>query len=116
MRELNGWAPATIFYSPDGEVVSIAVTESRFSREDVALLLASRRLERAPRGRHGHLLSEATDPKNQFAWKASKPIRDFAQAAIDKAQSTYARTHKGADDIDSLLWGVSLERTEKGTP
>lgn len=101
VRELNGWAPKTYTVSPEG--VTVAVTEPRFTRHEKALLLASRRAEKAPRGRHGLLLSETTDTKNQFAYRVPPPQRDYAQAAIDKAEAEYRKRYPDAP-MGALLW------------
>jgi hypothetical protein len=89
----------------DGRVLSISVTESRFTPRDVAVLLASRRAERAPRGSHGMLLSETTDPANTYAYKAALPTTDFAAKALADAQKAY-RTEFPDAQLESLLWRV----------
>lgn len=81
---------------PSGEVLSVSVTEPRFTHRERALLLASKRADSAPRGSHGLLLSDATDPRNQFKFKVPPPITDHAQAALSKAQADYEKTHPGA--------------------
>lgn len=105
VRELHGWAPTTVTVDADGNVLSVAATSPRFTRRDVDLMLASRRAEQAPRGSHGLLLSEATDPAHQYAWKADLPTTDFAAAALKKAQDQYAKSYPDAD-MSSLLWRV----------
>lgn len=95
----------TVTLDGSGGVVSVAATRPRFTPGDVALLLASRRAERAPRGSHGHLLAEATDPAHQYDWKADLPTTDFAAAALKKAQDAYAKSYPDAD-MGSLLWRV----------
>lgn len=55
VRELHGWTPKTVTVDAEGNVVSVAVTQSRFTPREVTLLLASRRAESAPRGSHGWL-------------------------------------------------------------
>lgn len=100
-------------YAADGVVVSVTVQEPRFAPGDKALLLASRRADRAPRGRHGLLLSEATDPKNQFVYRVKPPITDWAQKAINVKKAEFLKANPTAD-ADSLLWGIerSLSREE----
>lgn len=61
----------------------------------------------APRGRHGLLLSEATDPKNRGKFKVPLPITDFAQKALDDFQDRYKREYPDAD-TNSLRWLVEL--------
>ncbi len=105
VRELNGWAPASVTYSPAGEVLSVTVTEPRFTPEEKFLLLASRREDMRPRGGHGLLLSEATDPANADAYTVPLPLTDFAEKALSNAKKKY-RDRWGADALDNLLWRV----------
>lgn len=117
-RRLDGWEPAetTTVYSPDGEVVSqtITVREPEFTPTDVAVMLESRRLDAQPRGPHGLLLRDATDPAmNPFSVDSrgrfvAEPVIDFAQDAIDRAKA--ARRKKVADGDDwALIWRVTPE-------
>lgn len=82
----------------------MAVTEPRFTPREKALLLASWRADREPRGRHGFLLSEATDPDVQ--WEVGMPVRDYAQQALDKAEDDYEAQWGKAADMRSLLFRV----------
>lgn len=107
VRELHGWTPATVTRDAKGRVVSVATSEPRFTRDEVALLLASRRVEQEPRGSHGHLLSQATDPKSRGRWKAQLPTVDFAARELNAAQDAYRKQYPDAD-MDSLLWAVEL--------
>lgn len=88
--------------------MSVTVTEPRFTPGEVALLIASRRSDNAPRGAHGHLLSESTDPRTQGRWKVEPPTRDFAQERVNAAQSAYRKQWGEDADMDSLLWRVEL--------
>lgn len=97
VRELNGWVPATVTFGAAGEVVSVSVSEPRFTRDEVALLLASRRAEGAPRGEHGLLLSEAMDPANQFAFEATDPVMDWAQKTLNAARDAYRKKFPKSD-------------------
>lgn len=108
VRELNGWSPRTVTLNTAGEVVSVTATEPRFTRGEVALLLASRRSEMAPRGSHGFLLSEATDPKNQEAFTVPLPTTDFAERALIRARKKYAEQW-GGDALDATLWRAELQ-------
>lgn len=101
VRELNGWTPKTYTVGPEG--VTVTVTEPRFTPREKAMLLASRRADAAPRGRHGMLLSETTDPENQFAYKALPPVTDHAQKVIDKAEAEYRKKYPEAP-MGALLW------------
>ena len=84
-------------FDADGEVLSVAVSEPRFTRAEVALLLASRRAENAPRGEHGLLLSEAMDPKSQFAFEPTGAVTDWAQKVLNKAREDYRKKYPQAD-------------------
>lgn len=80
----------------DGRVLSVTVSQPRFTRREKALLLASRRDELS-RGKHGFLLSEAMDPANQFKFYAVGPHVDYADKAVLDAERRYAEANKGAN-------------------
>jgi hypothetical protein len=86
----------------------VTVTESRFTVQDKMVLLASRRADQVPRGSHGFTLEEATDPANQYRFKADLPTTDFAAKALKTAQDAYEKTYPDAD-MSSLLWRVDLK-------
>lgn len=88
----------------DGEVVSVTVTEPRFTPYETGLLLASRDRDNQPRGEHGIRLSEATDPAKR--WHVPLPKRDFAKAALEKAQDAYEAEWGDRADLSSLVWQV----------
>lgn len=73
------------------------VTEPRFTRAEKALLVASARADRAPVGPHGHLLSEAMDARNQFAFEASEPAMDWAQKTLNEATEAYRKKNPNTD-------------------
>lgn len=106
VRELNGWTPSTVTFGADGEVLSVTVSEPRFTAYERQLLLLSRRRDAEPRGRHGHLLSEATDPANQYSWSVPISTVDFAQAALNKAQKEFQDQWGERADMSSRLWRV----------
>lgn len=83
----------------------MTATEPRFTRREVALLLASRRAEKIPRGRHGLTLQEATDRENEYAYTVPLPTTDFAAKAIADAQEKYRKDWPDAQ-LDALLWRV----------
>ena len=83
----------------------MTVREPEFSAWDLAVLLADRHDERLPRGRHGLLLAEATNPENKDAFEVDLPTTDFAQLALDRAQERYRKAWPGAE-MGSLLWRV----------
>lgn len=103
IRELHGWSPRTVTVDADGKVLSVSVTEPRFTRREVARLLASRRLENEPRGSHGFRMSEALDPKNAYAFQAEEPLTDFAAKALHDAQEKYKSDWPDAV-MDVLRW------------
>jgi len=95
---------------------AVTVRESEYGERDRALILADWEREHEPRGSHGVLVSEATDPKfNPYSPDAegqfvAEPIVDFAQAAIDRALEARRKLIK-ADEDWPLLWPVHLERS-----
>lgn len=105
VRELQGWAPRTVTRAADGSVLSVSVAEPRFTRREVAVLLASRRAERVRRGPHGVLMSEATARENKFKFRVPLPTEDYAAKALHVAQEKYRKDYPNAS-MDSLLWRV----------
>lgn len=87
-------------------MVSVTVTESRFTPFEKALLLASRRADNVPRGSHGILVSDATDPKIQDQWVA-EPVTDFAQKALNAEMEKWRNMYGDAVDMDAMLWRVT---------
>lgn len=77
------------------------------------LLAASADAAHAPRGPHGVLLAEATDPALHGQWVVEPPTRDLVQEAILAAQEAWKKT-PGTDRYDpsALLWRVK----RAGTP
>ena len=86
-------------------MLTVTTTEPRFTRAEVDLLLASMLAEEEPRGAHGHLMSEATAPENQFAYYTDDlPVRDYAQEALNAAHARYRKQWgKAADDVVPLF-------------
>lgn len=105
VRELNGWAPAVAVYSPAGELQRVEATQPRFNAREKNLLLASRRIEKTPRGKHGVLISEATDPENRYAFTVPNPTRDWAELALARKQREYQKAYPDVE-MDGLLWWV----------
>lgn len=89
----------------EGRVVSVTVTEPRFTRGEVARLIASRRKERQQRGPHGFTLAEATDPANMGKFKLGMPVTDFA-AKAEAEGLEIARKQYGDDALRWLLFSV----------
>lgn len=78
-------------------LLSVTVQEPRFTAEDKAVLLASRRLQNAARGDHGLLIAEATDPDNQFAFEVDNPVMDWAAKTRNEFIEAYKKKHPDAD-------------------
>lgn len=115
-RRLNGWTPAEYthyVYDDSGRLLSsVTVKEPEFDDRDIAVMVAARRAKLAPRGPHGHLLSEATskdaDPASwnaKFRYVVPVPERDHAQHAINEAKEAYRKQYKDAD-LSDLLFAV----------
>lgn len=77
------------------------------------MILADYERENAPRGSHGVLVSEATDPKNNplspeaTGRFVAAPRADYAQSALDKAVK--ARRDEVGDVDWPLMWVVRHE-------
>lgn len=85
---------------------SVTVREAEFSPLDVAALLEVRRRRRVKRGPHGYPITEATDPANQFAFKAGNPTRDWAMRALTQAQKAWTAANPQDEGDPSLVWNV----------
>jgi hypothetical protein len=107
VRELNGHPQTSVTYDASGEVVSVTVTEPRFTPNEVETLLAARRLE-ASRNEFGILRDVAMDPENQFKFRVVGPRRDWSAEAVRKAQEDYRRRYKDAD-MSTLRWSAELD-------
>lgn len=105
VRELHGWSPKSLTLNADGSVASVTVTQARFTPREVALLLASRRSEHAPRSSTGILLADATDPAKSDAFVVPLPTTDFAAKALRIAQRKYEQRW-GEESLDDTLWRV----------
>lgn len=88
-------------------MVSVSVTESRFTPREVALLLASRREENAPRSSTGIKLTDATDPANKGAFTVPLPTADFAAEALRREQEAYEKRW-GKEAMRDKLWRVQM--------
>jgi hypothetical protein len=87
-------------------VRSTTVREAEFTPDEVASLLASRRAANARRGPHGYTIAEATDPANQFRFRPTKPVRDWAMVAMSQAQKLWYAEHPEDKGDSSLIWKV----------
>lgn len=103
----------------DGEKVVgyETTTEPEFDDRQVALLLAHRQLE-AELNSLGIPRSEATNPENQFKYRADGPVFDWAEQALSRAQKAYYdRYDKPGEPVDRTghLWSVHLKDGGAGT-
>ncbi len=105
-----GWEPAevtTYEYDDDGRLIqSITVREPEFSHLDRAWLADSLKQEQAPRGSHGWLMSEATDPANQGKFFVGPPTVDFAARAEIEAREEAEKVYKGKIPLGALKFRV----------
>lgn len=100
-------------YDGAGRMVrAVTVREPEFSAWDRALFYDLWSTEKAPRGSHGVLLSEATNPDNQYAFDVPRnergvptPATDYAQKALEDAQAEY-RSRYPNEPMGSKLWRV----------
>ncbi|MBC8726063.1 hypothetical protein F6X37_32365 [Paraburkholderia sp. 31.1] len=88
--------------------------EPRFTPGEVAILLASRRAEREPRGRHGIPLAEALDPANQFAYEPVGPNVDWAQSTINEAEAAFEK-NRAKGDHRAVMFGVRRRQAFSNT-
>ena len=101
-------------YDGDGRMVrSVSITESEWSADDRAFLIASRMAEREL-GPHGIPMSEATDPANQFAFDApEKPIVDWAEKTKRDRMDAFYKQHDKKDNPvnrNGHIWGGVTKR------
>lgn len=106
-----GWEPAevtTYEYDDAGRVVrAVTVREAEFSSWDRAVLLADRARALAPRGAHGLLLSETTNPENAGRYTVPLPTVDFAAKKLAAEKKKYAQQW-GDESLTGTLWRVEL--------
>lgn len=106
VRELYGWTPRTFTRTTDADgrvTESVSWTESRWSPEDVALLLASRRRNVGP---HGVPMEDALNPDNKGRFVV-EAVRDFAADQVTATKKQYERDY-GHQDLSSLMWSARL--------
>jgi hypothetical protein len=82
-------------YEGANHVGTIVTREAEFNDQDIALLLAHREI-RADMGSHGIPLSEALDPKNQFAFTTGR-VMDWAEKARLDAIDQFRKDFPDAD-------------------
>ncbi len=90
-------------------MLSVSKTESRFTARERSLLLASRRSEKVIRGQHGRPMSEATDSKNQFAYRVRGPFTDWAQRKLNETEAAYKKKHP---DVDMTSLHFTVEKVD----
>jgi hypothetical protein len=110
LRRLSGWEPAevtTFEYDGDRLVRSVTVREGEFDADEVAVLLASRRVEQ-DMGSHGVPMSEATDPENAGKFVINdRPRVDYVRLAIQAKQDAYYGQYPSAkDEQRAHIWYV----------
>lgn len=119
VRRLNGWEPRNVSWVErvDGIDYTFTSTEPEWDFEQVDLLIAMREIE-AETGPHGFLMSEATDPANQFAFQGDEfPTTDWAEKArLDSQSAYYARFDSKENPLNrnGLIFGVK-RRSSRGT-
>jgi hypothetical protein len=86
----------------------VTVSEPRWTPRDLDVALASRAADRTPRGRHGHLITEATDPNKRLMWEVPLPRRDYAAKALKDAQEARHKIYPDEDE-STLLWRVNFK-------
>lgn len=106
-----GWEPGEVTkfeYDDAGRIVhAVTVREAEFSAWDRAVLLADRAQALAPRGPHGLLLSETTDPANEGRYTVPLPTVDFAAKKLAAEKKKYAKQW-GDESLTGTLWRVEL--------
>lgn len=85
--------------------MSVTVQEPRFTLQEKMLLIQARRRALAPRGPHGWLMSEATDPKNFGRFKPKEPTTDLVAKTIGEAVEAWERKN-GEGSAKYLMFGV----------
>lgn len=85
---------------------AVTVREPEFSADDLAALIVSRRDSLVRRGPHGHPLSEATDPANQFKYYVEHPIQDWALTAAQRAQDHFYAANPQLKKDSTLIFPV----------
>lgn len=75
------------------------------------MLLAARRAALAPRGSHGLLLSDATDPSKRDKIQVPAPLHDFVHERIAREKEAYERRYPGAHDweLSSKIWYAQID-------
>jgi hypothetical protein len=92
-------------------VEAVTHREAEWDAEQVALVIAHLRAKKQPRGSHGHLLSEATDPALDPSKAGGSrvevvgPTIDYFTQALNRAQKQYYDKYPDAPR-DERLWSV----------
>lgn len=83
----------------------MSAVSPRFTPAEKARLMRSWMDAHAPRGSHGVLISDATDPALQDQWVV-EPVTDFAQRTVNVTQKRWRDEQGDVIDMDALLWRV----------
>ena len=107
LRRLNGWEPAEsteFVYDVAGRLVRTVTTrEPEWSRDEVALFVAARRVESAM-GPYGVPVDRALAKNAKFAADPI-PMQNAAVAAVERVRDAYFRQYPKASR-EGLLWRV----------
>lgn len=121
---MQGWEPREVtryVRDADGRVLeAVTEREAEFDAAQVALLVAHLRSETQPRGPHGVLLSEATDPAlDPAGWKPGGPRievhgpkTDWVAQRLDREQKAYYEKYPNAPR-DEHLWSVRIVKPDE---
>lgn len=77
----------------DGVEVHTTRTDSEWDDPYQAELLSAMAAIEADTGPHGLLMSEVTDPANQFAFEGTPPITDYYEKARLDYEQAYIKRH-----------------------
>lgn len=112
---MDGWEPRTVteYEYADGVLVrSVEYREPEFDDAQVDLMIAYQRYV-ADVGRHGHLMSEATDPKADpneydggYRYVADDPVVDWAEKARLDAEEAWRRAAGDDVNMNGLIFPV----------
>lgn len=104
---MNGWEPAEVTsyeYDDAGRLVrTVTVREAEWTRDEVALFVAARRVE-ADMGPHGIPWSRAVDPDAKFM-ADPVPTLNKAVDAVARAEDAYHKKWPNAPKR-GLVWRV----------
>ena len=94
-------------YDQDGNLIGYTLVsrDPEFTRADVALMLASRRLQ-GELNAYGIPAEEAMDAANQFAYEVQeKPRIDWAEKAVKDAMDKFYEDRPKGESRNGHKWG-----------